>query len=97
MTPERVASKLQSIRDELDHADLTKVPSAQIGAILIAIGTLTDIVEAMQPVAAASDVNPYAIARQSDPYADARHEYQAERRIDEWSSYMREDDRHSAE
>ena len=79
MTPERIARKLQSIRDELEHADTTKVPTAQIGAILIAIGTLTDIVEAMQP-------------KQPEPdrYAAARDENQAERRIDEWAAYQRE-------
>ena len=79
MTPERIASKLQSIRDELDLADMTKAPAAQIGAILIAIGTLTDIVEAMQP-------------KQTEPdrYAATRDEYEAEHRIDEWAAYQRE-------
>ena len=79
MTPERVASKLQSIRDEIDRADLTKVPAAQIGAILIAIGTLTDIVEAMQPK-----------RKEADPMASVYADYQNERRIDEYAAYQRE-------
>jgi hypothetical protein len=70
-------NQIAAIRELLDRADYsTTVTPTQIGQILIALNTLTDLVETLLPP-------PLAV----DPLASARHEYQAERRIDEWSAY----------
>jgi hypothetical protein len=73
--------QLEAIRDHLTLADVSMtVTPAQIGHILIALNALTDLVESLIP----------APAPAPDPLASARHEYAAERRIDAWAAYQRE-------
>lgn len=42
---QEIASQLAAIRAQLEHADTTQVPAAQIGALIIAIDTLATVVE----------------------------------------------------
>lgn len=70
---------IQAIRDQLDKADSTR-GDMQIGHILIALAQIVDLIEGAKTPA------------ERDPYEAARIEYQAERRIDEWAAYQRENE-----
>ena len=41
----QIASQLAAVRAQLKHADVPQVPKADIGALIIAISTLADVVE----------------------------------------------------
>jgi hypothetical protein len=43
--PQRIASQLAAVRAQLEHTDATQESPAQIGALILAIGTLVDVVE----------------------------------------------------
>ena len=76
-----IKKQVEAIRAQLDRAD---GDTHAIGHILIALSALTDIVEVLSAQKEA--------APEPDRYAAARHEYQAERRIDEYAAWQREQD-----
>lgn len=84
MTPEQIKNRIANLRDGINTADSAHGVE-QIGLVLIALDQLTDLVEFLLEKAVPAPVEP-------DRYEAARHEYQAERRIDEWAAYQREQD-----
>jgi hypothetical protein len=83
MTPEQIKNRIENIRGGLDRADRAH-DAEQIGCMLIAISQLTDLVELLFEKAAPPPT--------PDPMQSVYNEYQAERRIDEWAAYQREND-----
>ena len=70
----QMKNRIQAIRDQIDRAH-NAPDTMQSGQILIALSQIADLIEEMQTPAV------------PDRYAAARHEYQAERRNDEWAAY----------
>jgi len=42
---QRITSQLAAVRAQLEQADVTQASPAQIGALIIALGALVDVVE----------------------------------------------------